>query len=179
MRCLAGASLALAIIAIASPVAAQDFTPAPALGRSYIDLDSADGRFSRWDLGDLCGVNAVEGTLTVPRIGPGRAYFLIAMMTQDRAADIAFMTMDGGASLAGEWGVDGQPDGSTNTSIGLNTETSFSLQWTTSGSVTFRVGDAIRTYELGSTPRVLRLEANSGETMFAVSIGRRGAAPGC
>lgn len=178
MRVLACASLALAIAAMASPAAAQDFTPAPALGRSYVDLDSADGRYSRWDLGDLCGVNAVEGTLTVPRAG-AESYFVIAVLTQGRSADVAFAAADGGASLAGEWGVDGEPDGSTNTSVSLNTETAFSLQWTASGSVTFRVGDAMRTYELGGAPQVLRLEVNSGETIFLVSIGRRGAAPGC
>ncbi len=175
------ASLALLCVFGVSPVSAQDFASSPSMGSTVLDLDTADGHVSGWQIGDLSGVNALRTTLHIERLGGSRDWlpsFTIALVNDN--GHVSFQIVNPAHSqrlvlhlirYAGKMVADDQTFSS---STALHADLDVAIDWTVAGSVTVRLGPGeAHTESLDGAPTNLQILCSTGEVRFdPLKIGR-------
>jgi hypothetical protein len=183
----------IAIIAVCAwvwifgEVTAQTFTPAPGLGAMSIDLDTDDGKYSQWGIGDLCGINALRASMNAPRLGlhqrwaPGVNFFVergtervgVQFSARDRTRPFTanFVHFDS-PRRAEETPLDHR--------FGLEGPVEIALDWTQDGSVIISVDSEVRTLRLAGAPERVTISNSTGEaTINPLRLGRTGPATEC
>lgn len=80
---------------------ADDFKPVPR-GSYTLDLDTADGNFSEWNLNDLTDVNAVRAHVTFARKGKHKTYaafFTLSLRGETKRGDVSFTALSANGPL--------------------------------------------------------------------------------
>jgi hypothetical protein len=164
----------VACVMAASAASADDFTPLPNLGDTVLDLDTASGNFSAWQIHDIGTINAIRTTLQIRRLGSDPDWLpsfwinvgnsneqvSFRIFSETRRPPLAIHLM----RYAGKDLADDRVFAST---VGLNENLDVSISWTPQGSVTVRLGGGeTHTTVLRSAVTSVQIGGSTGQVKF-------------
>jgi hypothetical protein len=153
---------------------AGEFTPAPNLGNTVLDLDAPTGKYSAWKISDLKSINAMRSTLKVRRLVEGPKWlptFTIILANADESLTLEISTPARQPPLEihlvhrkGEQIVENLPFSSL---IEIDQKLDVAIDWTEAGTITVRLGSRetlMSTFR--SPPTSIQFSASTGEVEF-------------
>jgi hypothetical protein len=150
---------------------AGEFVAAPNLGDLVLDLDTADGKYSAWEVHDLRAIDAVRTTLQVHRLGDDPRWAPTFTINISTAVDSAIFqilsaTRQPPLSMHATHRVDKSDvdEKIFTTTLGLDQKLEVSVDWTAGGEVTIRLGSGESyTVQLKGPPTSLQFTDSTGE----------------
>jgi hypothetical protein len=176
----------LAWMLLGTSALAQDFVPAPGLAALSIDLDTEEGHYAEWRTGDLCSVNALRASVTVPRLGVHERWapavnFFVAR-GQERVG-VQFSAPERVRPFIADfvhYGATAQERTPLQGAFAFETPVQVELTWTPEGVVTINVGDDTAVLSLGGAPDAVAISNSTGEAIISpFQLGRVGPSLQC
>ncbi|HEY1427488.1 MAG TPA: hypothetical protein VGF50_12515 [Caulobacteraceae bacterium] len=173
--------IATAWCATSGAAHAQTFAPAP--NSNYtVDLDSADGRFSRWSANDISGVDGLQATMTVRRLGHDPQFapsFQVRLINASGGGAFKIIGSNGAlVATAQSWAGDKYIDNQTFV-VAPQLDTPFHLEmhWAADNSISIlirtRTAEERHEVRLGAPPGRLEVTSSTGQVKLEeLQLGR-------
>ena len=176
--CLLFSLAFLAALAPHSLARAQSFVPAPGQ-QFYVDLDTRDGAFSRWDHLDISALSAAIGELVVVRLGSHDKWLPTFTIRVESDAESAGLSIGGTRQpplqLTRFHDRKGAPPERSRLSGGVNLSEKLPLRmyWSTN-SFSIQIGQgAVQRFTFSHPPKRLVITAATGELeVHGLTLGR-------
>jgi hypothetical protein len=153
---------------------AQTFIQAP--NQTFaIDLDTMDGAFSSWANNDLGSISGLRATIEVQRIGKHNSWlpsFSVNVSTSAGAFGLVFTAADWKPPVGVYTYSKGEKEKIGQISVGE--KTNIEMDWSTSGKLIVRVGNAkARELPISAPVTGIKVSASTGElTLHSISLGQ-------
>jgi hypothetical protein len=172
------AVLAGAISIQPEAMAQAGFTPSPGLGGLKLDLDTESGNASRFEISQVCEINAIRTTLSVPRLG-SNARWLPSTTINLSGSDLSVGVQIGGTRSQPlpirirTYGKDQDTAAVLKRQLKVSETVDIAIDWTPGGDVRIRIGDEEATVRVPGGVKAISFGNSTGEALFSpLSIGR-------